>query len=115
MSTMNQDKLGTVKVAANVLATIVKLTAESVPGVARISEHRSGAGRLIGNRLGDGGGIKIEVREDSVHADLHIIVERDVNMLKVGKRVQREVIDAVQKMVGLPVEEVNVYIQDVLD
>ena len=58
-------------------------------------------------------GVKIDVRDEKVYADLHIVVDKAENMAEVGKQVQNEVSKAIRHIVGMPVEEINVYIQNV--
>ena len=58
-------------------------------------------------------GVKIQVRDDAVFVDVYIVVEPGVNMLQIGNRIQQDVTEAIETMVGMPVREVNVFIQDV--
>ena len=69
-------------------------------------------GRLL-RRRGPGDGVRIEVEDDTVSVDLHIIVEQDVNMLKLSQEIQAEVNRAIHDMVGMEVKKVNIHIQDV--
>jgi len=57
--------------------------------------------------------VHIEVEDDTVTVDLYIIVEPDVNMLRLSQEIQTNVTRAIQDMVGLTVKEVNIHIQDV--
>jgi len=69
-------------------------------------------GRLLRRRC-PGQGVKIEVEDDTVSADLYIVVEQDVNVLKLSQEIQAEVSRAIHDMVGMDVKEVNIHIQDV--
>ncbi|MEI7556306.1 Asp23/Gls24 family envelope stress response protein [Candidatus Chlorohelix sp.] len=104
-----EKKLGTVKVAPNVLETIVYAAAAGVAGVLRLGNAPQ---KRLFNREGNDG-VKIEIKEGAVSADLYIVVSREANMLQVGKLVQTDVSKAVRYMVGMPVEQINVYIQNV--
>ncbi|MGB9775942.1 MAG: Asp23/Gls24 family envelope stress response protein [Anaerolineae bacterium] len=100
--------LGRITVDREVLETIARLTALAVPGVARIAPvPRS---RLLGSREG----VRITLQDGSVLVDLYLVVESGHNMLALGRQVQAEVTRAIQEMVGLDVEAVNVYIEDVV-
>ena len=108
-----EEKLGKVIIAPGVLVTIARLTALSTPGVARMSPGWTHSmGRLL-RRRGPGQGVKIEVEDDTVSADLYIVVEQDVNVLKLSQEIQAEVSRAIHDMVGMDVTEVNIHIQDV--
>lgn len=107
------ENLGSVRIAPNVLATIACMTALSVPGVARMSAGLAGGvSRLIG-REQPVTGVKVQVTEGAVHLDLHLVVKPGFSMLDVGQHVQTEVSEALSQMVGMPVSEVNVFVQDV--
>ncbi len=108
----NSARLGTVRVAPAVLATIVHEATLSVTGVLRMGDSNQPAFSRLFARDGTDG-VKIEVKEDKVYADLYIIVAKDVNISQVGKQVQGEVSRAIRNIVGMPVEQINVYIQNV--
>lgn len=116
MTTEIDKKLGTVRIAPGVLVTIVNSAALGVPGVLRMGDAtrvdgNTGLGRIF--HRDETSGVKIEVRDEKVHADLYLIVSKDANMLEVGKQVQSDVSKAIRFMVGMPVEQINVYIQNV--
>ncbi len=105
--------LGRVRIAPGVLSTIVSLATLSVPGVSAMNGNLvGGVGKLLG-RGSQRQGIKVQVKDDAVFVDVHIVVDPGVNMLQVGNQIQREVAEAIEMMVGMPVREVNVFIQDV--
>jgi uncharacterized alkaline shock family protein YloU len=100
---------GLVTVEPSVLETIARLTALEVPGVVGIAE------RDVDRFLGIAGhSVNVEVHDDKVVADLHLIAGPDVSLLKLGRKVQYEVTRAIQKMLGMPVEAVNIHIEDVV-
>lgn len=107
------ENLGSVRVSPSVLATIACLTALEVPGVARMSDDLvSGVNRLIG-RQRPGTGAKVQIREGSVLVDLHVVARSGYSLLDVGSRIQEQVAEALSRMVGMPLAEVNVFIRDV--
>ncbi len=100
---------GRVTVETGVLETIARLTAANVPGVVRIAEKD--VDRLLGL---PGRSVAIRVQEGRVTVDLHIIAAPDRSLLKLGREVQYEVARAIQQMIGMPVDAVNVHIEDVV-
>ncbi len=105
-----EEQTGTVRIAPGVLATIASLTALAVPGVARLGSV--GVERLLG-RENRTSGVKVQVKDEAAWVDVHIVVEAGRNMYEVGTLVQKEISQSILHMVGMPVQEVNVYIQDV--
>lgn len=102
----------TIRIAPQVLATIVSLTTQQVAGVARLGQGGHGV-NLSRNVAQNEPGVRVRVREGRVTADVYVVVATGSNMQKVGQEVQRQVGDALSKMVGMPVEAVNVYVEDV--
>jgi uncharacterized alkaline shock family protein YloU len=102
----------TVRISPGVLATIAGLTAMAVPGVSRTSGGLvSGMSRLV-RRDDPTRGIKLRVIGDEVYLDIHVVVEQGADLVRVGSQIQRDVAQAIDKMVGLPVVQINVYVQD---
>jgi uncharacterized alkaline shock family protein YloU len=110
---VKENAPGQVTIAPEVLVTIAQLTTQDVEGVCGMStDFARDVNRFFGNmRVGDG--VQIEVQDDQVTVDLYVIVEPDVNMLQLGRRVQAQVTRAIQELVGMKVQEVNVHIEDV--
>ncbi|MDY6874874.1 MAG: Asp23/Gls24 family envelope stress response protein [Chloroflexota bacterium] len=102
-----QPKIGKVTVAPEVLETTARLTALAVPGVTRLISP-PGMRRLLRHD-----GVKIQVIGNSVRVRLYVVTEPDANMLNVGRRIQAEVTRAIQDMIGMQVQSVDVHIEDV--
>ena len=103
---------GTVTIAPHALTSIISRTALEIPGVARmgaVPPRRVGE-LLTGSQGRDGVLVRVS---NGVSADLYLIAQHDVNLLDLGTEVQAAVAHAIREMLGLPVHEVNVYIQDV--
>ncbi|MHB1415554.1 MAG: Asp23/Gls24 family envelope stress response protein [Chloroflexota bacterium] len=107
------ENLGSVRVSPSVLAAIARLTTLDVPGVSRMSNGLvGGMSRLIG-RENQAAGVKLQVTEGVVTVDLHVVIKSGFNMLDVGTRIQEDVNMALSKMVGMPVGDINIYVEDV--
>ncbi len=106
------ENLGRVTIAPNVLVTIVQKTAGSVPGVAWLNNRVPGVKRLLG-RPTAGRGVEVNVIEGQVTAEVYLTARRNVDLLQMGRQVQREVTRAIEHIVGMPVSAVNIHIEDV--
>jgi uncharacterized alkaline shock family protein YloU len=102
-----QPKMGRITIAPEVLETVARLTALAVPGVVRLTTP-PGVQRLLGQD-----GVNIEVAKDRVFVDVYVVTESEVNMLKIGHQIQSEVTRAIQEMIGMKVDSVDVHIEDV--
>jgi uncharacterized alkaline shock family protein YloU len=109
---VESQPIGVVRVARQVLSTIVINTALQIPGVARIAQGGTRWSRLLGREL-PRQGVALAIKDATVSTDLYIIVTAGANIVEVGTAVQEEVASAIEEMVGMQVREVNVYIQDV--
>ncbi len=106
------ENLGKVTIAPNVLVTIVQKTASSVPGVAWLNERTPNVKRLLGLHT-VGRGVEVSVIGGQVTADVYLTARRNVDLLHMGRQVQREVTRAIEHIVGMPVSAVNIHIEDV--
>jgi uncharacterized alkaline shock family protein YloU len=103
---------GKTTIAPEVLLTIARLTTLSVPGVSRMSTVAGGVNRFFNRAFSEG--VRIDIREnDSVTADLYVILNNDVNIRDVSRSVQHQVARAISEMVGMQVGRVNVHIEDI--
>jgi len=111
-NSMVAESPGVVRVARQVLSTIVISTALQIPGVVRMAQTSDQWSRLLGREV-PRQGVTLSIKDNTVTADLYIVVASSVNIVSVGSAVQEEVASAIEHMVGMQVREVNVYIQDV--
>ena len=98
-------------IAPAVLVSIARQTALAVPGVAGLATVPGGVNRWFRRGLGDG--VRIAVEGGRARLTLYLVFRRDTNVRQVGRAVQTEVARAFQEMVGMPVDGVNVHIEDI--
>lgn len=104
--------LGKVTIAPNVLVTIVQKAAQAVPGVAHLSENVPGVKRLLGlHSIGQG--VEVAVADEEVTVDVYLVAERGVDLLQMGRQLQRQVTRSIQDIVGMGVSAVNVHVEDI--
>jgi len=105
---------GVTRVANDVVAWIAALTALQVDGVHAM--YRPGGQsieRILRRRVAHRGA-RVELRDDGLRIDLWIVMEAGANVAAVGAHVQRAVGDAIRRMLGLPLEAVNVFVSEVV-
>jgi uncharacterized alkaline shock family protein YloU len=106
------EQLGSVRIARRVLRTVVDEAALSIPGVARLASGVTQWPRLLGRPL-PRHGVGLTLHGDVATVDVYVITEPGANMVQIGSAVQETVGAAVERILGLRVGEINVYIQDV--
>lgn len=102
---------GKIVIAPEVLITIAKLATLSVPGVANMAAAPGGINRYF--KRGAADGVRIHVYDNSLSADLYVVVRGDANARTVSETVQAEVARAMSEMVGMETSAVNVHIEDI--
>ena len=111
---MVTESFGVVRVARQVLLSIIANVTVEIPGVTRMAQGSDPWSRLLGREI-PRSGIALTIKENTISADLYIVVAPGVNIVEVGSTIQEEVASAIEEMVGMRVQEVNVYIQDVAE
>ena len=107
------DTIGEVRIADEVVAIIAGLAATEVDGV------DSMAGNIANELVGKLGmkilskGVKVDVTEEHVSVDLSLNIKYGYNIPEVSERVQERVKSAIENMTGLTVLDVNVKIAGV--
>jgi len=109
---MATEQLGLVRIAPQVLSAIVINSALQIPGVTRVAQTNDQWSHFL-NREVPRQGVALIVKDNTVSADLYLVVAPGINIVEVGTAVQEEVASSLEEMVGMQVREVNVYIQDV--
>jgi uncharacterized alkaline shock family protein YloU len=102
---------GKTTVSPDVLVTIARLSALSVPGVSRMAHIPGGVNRLFKRGIGDG--VRIEVENNTVVANLYLILKQHVNIREVSRNVQHQVARALQEMVGMDIGGIEIHIEDI--
>ena len=103
--------LGVVQIHNNVIATIARLAALKVPGVAEMSgTFVDGLAGMIGKPVVDRG-IRVDFEENVVVIELHVVIDFGVRIPHVAWQIQNEVRQAVEQMTGKSVKAVNVIVQ----
>src|SRR3990167_4093071 len=90
---------GKTTIAPEVLLTIARLAALGVEGVARMGAVSGGVNKLF--KRGVGEGVRIEVQEGRVTADLFLVVRPESSVREVSRSVQAEVARAIEELVGM--------------
>jgi uncharacterized alkaline shock family protein YloU len=107
----NPQTPGKTTIAPEVLLTIARLNALSVPGVSRLSTTPGDVNQLL--TRGTSEGVRISVENGIVYADIYVILNQDVNVRDVSRAIQARVSRAISEMVGMEVGKVNIHVEDI--
>src|ERR1700761_3466751 len=122
-SPSTRDRLATgdgqITVAENVVQKIAGKACREIAGVHAMGTSGSRAFGAIRERIpGSTGpsvaqGVGVEVGEREAAIDLEIVVDYGVAIAELGRSIQRNVKQSVERMTGLRVVEVNIAVDDV--
>ncbi len=110
---------GKISVAQTVVQKIAGVACREISGVHAMGTGTTRAFGAIRERIpGSSGpnvaqGVGVEVGESQAAVDLDIVVEYGVNVADLGRSIQRNVKQSIERMTGLDVVEVNVSVDDV--
>jgi uncharacterized alkaline shock family protein YloU len=110
---------GKISIAQSVVSKIAGVACREISGVHAMGTSTGRAFGAIRERIpGSSGakvdqGVGVEVGETQAAIDLDIVVEYGVSIADLGQSIQRNVKQAVERMTGLEVVEVNVNVDDV--
>jgi uncharacterized alkaline shock family protein YloU len=109
---------GKVTVDQSVVQKIAGIACREISGVHAMGVSTSRAFGAVRERIpGSSGpnvaqGVGVEVGETEAAIDLDIVVEYGVSIADLGRSIQRNVKQAVERMTGLEVVEVNINVDD---
>jgi uncharacterized alkaline shock family protein YloU len=110
---------GQISIAEGVVQKIAGKACREVSGVHSMGSGSARAFGALRERIpGSSGpnvaqGVSVEVGETEAAIDLDIVVEYGVGIAELGRSIQRNVKQSVERMTGLRVVEVNVAVDDV--
>lgn len=107
------NSMGTVKIADDVVAMIAGLAASEVEGVSAM------VGNITNELMSRVGmtkltkGVKVEITGREVRTDIAVVLEYGYNIPATSQKVQEKVKTAIENMTGLTVSDVNIRIAGV--
>ncbi len=113
METVNTDtshaSLGRIEVAPEVITTIARLVIRGVTGVTRMGTPPSGLWR----RATRDEGVVLRYDAGKLVFDVYVLLNPHSNMVETSRQLQASLVEAMDYMVGIPVETVNIHVEDV--
>ncbi|GAA0964971.1 Asp23/Gls24 family envelope stress response protein [Frigoribacterium faeni] len=108
--------VGKTVIADSVISKVAGIAAREVPGVHALGGGAARAFGALRDVIGTqdlSQGVRVEVGETQVAADVTIVVEYPQPMNRIAEDVRASVARAIEQLVGMEVAEVNVAINDV--
>ena len=114
MSAKLENQYGTISIENEFIARIAGLTAVDCYGIVGMAAKnmKDGLVQLL-KRESLTKGIRINVNEEQISIDLHIIVEYGTNITAIAENIISTVKYKVETVCGIAVEQVNVFVEGV--
>lgn len=108
-----RESIGRIEVAPDVLATIAHFATLRVEGVVKMASVPADVARLFRRDIRHHG-ILLDFSDDQVNLDIYVIMSPQVNIMEASQQIQSAVIEAIDTMVGISVDAVNIHVEDVV-
>lgn len=102
---------GKTTIDPGVLIQITRLAALSVPGVSQMASGSRNISSILKKNYS--GGVLIDVENNTVYADIYLVMKHDVDIYQTGKNVQSKVNRAITEMVGMDIGNINIHVEDI--
>ena len=109
----SSESIGRIEIAPEVLLTIVRKVVLDMKGVREMASIPADVANFL-RRLPRHGGVVLQYKENRLTFDIYLNMDPNVNLRETSRAVQVAVVEAIDKMVGIPVDAVNVHVEDVV-
>lgn len=106
------ESIGRIEVAPEVLVTIARHAVDTVDGVAQMATPPSDIVRQFQRGLRQDG-VVLDLSENKVRFNIYVIMDPHVNLMDTSRAIQAAVTEAIDTMIGIPLDAVNVFVDDV--
>jgi uncharacterized alkaline shock family protein YloU len=111
--TEERESIGRIEVAPEVLTTIARHTTLKVDGVHKMAQPPADVGQLFRRAIRQDGVI-LDIADGLLSFDIFVFMDPHVNVLEASRDIQTAIMEAMNTMVGIAVEAINVHVEDVV-
>jgi len=104
------DELGRISFTQDVLHEIVH---HAIKGIEGLGEVRDRGGGFVGIFGGRSKGIDVEMNDDGLRVRMNVTVSYGKPIHEVAREIQHEIKQELERMTGLDVQSVDIYVQNV--
>jgi len=106
-----ETDLGRIEISPTAIATLASQVVLECYGVVGLATKGRGVVRLLEEKSAHKG-VEVNVIDDQIIINLYVVMEYGVRISEVAHNVMARVKFALEKALGLPVAQVNVYVQE---
>jgi uncharacterized alkaline shock family protein YloU len=109
---MNYDRIGEIKISADVITVIAHTVASEIEGVVMNPNIADNISSVLG-RKNPTKGVKVEIDDKNVTIDFYIVINYGARIPEVAWKIQERVKSAVESMTGMNIAAINIHVQGV--
>ncbi|PPA71371.1 Asp23/Gls24 family envelope stress response protein [Jeotgalibacillus proteolyticus] len=110
MNSLEQNQLGKIEIAPEVIEVIAGIAASEVEGIAQMrGNFASGVVERLGKK-NHGKGVKVELGEDGIVLDVYCTIKFGFSIPSVAQKIQDNIRQTLKNMTALLAEEVNIHV-----
>lgn len=110
---MEESRLGKVEVSPTAIASIASQAVLECYGVVGMASKDLASGLVeILQPASHRRGVDVHINDDQIAVDLYVVIEYGTRISVVAQNIQSAVAYALEKALDVPVEAVNVHVQD---
>lgn len=113
-SIARRESIGRIEVAPGVLTTIAHYVTLNVDGVNKMAPIPADVGHLFRRHVTRNEGVILDYSDGHLIFEVYVLMDPHVNVRDTSQQLQTAIIEAIDKMVGIPVDKVNVHVEDVV-
>lgn len=102
---------GKTTIAPEVLRSIIRLAAINIDGVSKLINPPGNVNRIFQRSTAEG--VEVEVLDDTVYADVFVIIKANENIREVSQNIQLEVARSISDIVCMKTGKINIHVEDI--
>ena len=106
-----ESHVGKTTIDPGVLIQIARLAALSVSGVSQMATGPRNIDSILKKKYS--GGVSIDVENNTVYADIYLVMKHDAEIYKTSQSVQGKIRRAITEMVGMDIGHINIHVEDI--
>lgn len=113
--TYEDESLGRIEVAPDILASIAHYAIKKMEGIHKLGNAPADVARMFRRDTHIyQNGVLLDLTDGKVKFDIYVIMKSHVNIMETSRALQEAIAEAIDTMVGIPVEAVNIRVVDVV-
>lgn len=106
----NDNNLGKVEIAPEVIEVITGIAASEVKGLAYMRGNFATDVVEKFVKKSHSKGVKVELTDEGIHIELYVVLKFGVNIPEVAQKIQKNIKQSLKNMTSLEIKEINIHV-----